>query len=324
MAIYGLEPEDGIWEITGKKLWRWDGETNIDDIRKAITQVQLQNNQGDLQHILELTLRFIDLTTATPTIFQGETKEVPDTLGATGIVVDSNNVTFRSKVKRWDDMITIPHITRWYDYHMQYNKDDSIKGDFNIEAVGASVLYERDQMRQHITNLFQLRQFVPELEQRTDWVKAVEMYYSFTHLDSLFKQGDQGDVPPTPTPEQIKAEAALQLEQLKQAGDKEVEMLRQQNIMAELEWKGQQADMERQHQVSMKDKDLQIQMMIYAEKRNISLDSLKVQLALHAASTQTQKELAQKEQKQVAPVAEVSKPLVEPEGKAPTGYSYPM
>jgi len=350
IAIMGLEPDDGVWEISGKKLWRWDGETDLDDIRKAITQVQVENNQAPLQAMLELALKFIDLMTATPTIFQGEAKEAPDTLGATNIVVDSSNVTFRSKVKRWDDQVTTPHLRRWYDFEMQYHEDDSIKEDLDVDPRGASVLYEKDQMRQQILQIFQLKAD-PDINRKTDWDKAIELFYSASHLDIIKDQPAEGEQQPQgpPSPDQIQ----LQVAQVRADSLMQVAMLKQQQAEAEMAFKSTEADKERQHEAAMKQADLQIKMMEYAEKRNINLDNLRVQLALGGEGMNMQWKLAnqgrqdsiqerqegrqdskeeraeemnerrvERSENRVA-TPQVATPPTEPPGRAPVGEAYP-
>ena len=331
LAIMGLEPEDDIWEVTGKKLWKWDGETQIDDIRKAITQVQLENNQAPLQAILELTLKFIDLMTATPTIFQGEMKETPDTLGATNIVVDSSNVTFRSKLKRWDDTITTPHLRRWYDYEMQYHLDDSIKEDLDVDPRGASVLYEKDQMRAQLLQIFALKPTDPDIQRKTDWDKAIELFYSSSHLDILKDEepkqpGQEGQEGQPPNAEQQKASAEMEVAKVKIDGEMQKEMMRQEASRQEQQFKAEQAQLDREHQAKMKEYDFQIKMMEYSEKKDIEISKLKAQLAMSAESMNMQWAMQKhneiREDTKTA-VPEVSKPAVEPAGRAPVGESYP-
>jgi hypothetical protein len=318
LAILGLVPDDNSWEITGKKLWKYDGTTQIDDIRKAITQFQATNNQVPLQNILELALRFIDLMTATPTIFQGESKEAPDTLGATNIVVDSSNITYRSKVKRWDDMVTIPHLQMYYDWEMQFGKDDSIKVDLNVEPIGASVLFEKDQQRQALIQTFQLRAD-PTFMERTDWDKAVEQFFANSHLDILKpkkkvqpgQEEQQPPAPPDPTIEAAKIRVQGDLEKVKM--NHELEMKR-------LDSMAKEAELERAHKTTMKQYDMKIKMMEYAEKKNITIMELKTQLALGSASLQqSEKSERRAEAKAISQVAE---PPVEPPQHAPNGQAY--
>jgi len=299
VAIKGLEPADGIWELTGKKLWKWDGDTDLDDIRKAITSFQTTNNQTDLQAMLELALRFVDLMTATPTIFQGEAQEAPETLGATNIVVDSSNITYRSKVKLWDDRVTVPHLRRYYDYNMQYNPDPSIKTDLDVDPRGASILFEKDQMRQMLLTVWQMKAD-PDILRRTDWDKAVEQLYASAHLDIL-KPVEQEGAPgqgapqdPAAAAQAQKEQASIEVAKIRQATEMDKAKLVQEATMNELKFKADQAEKERGHDIKMKEMDLKIKMMEYSEKNRIELSKLKVQLAISAEGMNLQQNLSEK------------------------------
>ena len=316
LAIMGLEPADGKWEIGGKRIWRPDAESEIDDIRKAITQFQIENNQEPLQRIIELNLRFIDLETSIPTIFQGEAQETPETLGATNIMVDSANTSIRNRIKRYDDQVTRRHLRRYYDWNMQYNENSEIKGDFDVDPRGVSVLYEKDQQAQLLLQVFALKAD-PDIARKTDWDKAIEQFYASRRLNILKDDTQMQAAEEAAAQQPQPANPVLEVAQVRVDGElKKAEMV-QQSDMAELKFKAEQAELERQHDRTMKEMDLQQKMMEYAEKRNIEIDKLKAQLALGSAGMNLQKELSDKKA-----VAEVSTPPTEPVGKAPVGESY--
>jgi len=314
----GVEPADGVWELGGEKLWIATGD--IEDARKAFAQFQVKSIQKDLQAIIELALRFVDLETSMPTIFQGEAQEAPETLGATNIMVDSSNIGVRQRVKLYDDRVTRPHLTRYYNHNMQYNEKQEIKGDFSVDPRGTSVLLERDQQAQTIMQIFSLKQD-PDVNRITNWEKAGKQLYASKKLDILKtedelaeydkKMQEQQNAPKNPT-----VEAA----EIRTSGDLEKEKLRQQSDMTELEYKAAEAQREREHDKTMKQMDLEIKMMEYSEKRGIELDKLKVQLSLGSAGMNLQKELST--DKAPKSVPEVSTPPTEPAGRAPVGQAY--
>jgi hypothetical protein len=153
----GIQPGDGKFEIVADKIWIATGD--VDDVRKAFEAKQLANCQPQLEKIIRLASEFIDRETGIPTVFQGEKAELPETLGATNIVVDSANVALRGRVKLWDDDIVTPSITRLYHYNMQYSENNEIKGDYNVRALGATVLLERDAQRQAALHAFAVEHF---------------------------------------------------------------------------------------------------------------------------------------------------------------------
>ncbi len=116
VILDGMEPWNDTNEVTGRKGWTATDE--IDDVRKAFGQFQTQNNQNELEAIINLALRFLDQETSIPTLFNGEAKTAPETLGATNIMVDANNVSLRMRVKRSEERRVGKECrSRWSPYH---------------------------------------------------------------------------------------------------------------------------------------------------------------------------------------------------------------
>lgn len=325
----GVVPDDEVWEITGKKIWRMTGEE--EDVRNAFNQFQIENNQEDLQNIIELALRFTDMETSLPMLFQGEKGEMPETLGATNIMVDSNNVALRTRVKRWDDQITDPHITRYYDWNMQYGEDPEIKGDYNTDVRGTSVLLEKDQHAQTIIEIVALKAD-PDFATMIDWQKAIKQFCAAKRLDIL-KTDDElkalKDQPPQPQPGEqqgansaevatIRAESAMAIEQLKQKAGIEELQFKRDAMGAELETKGKMAESDQKHEMGIKQIDYQMKMMELSEKSGISLEQIKADLAKDAAKINLQRELSTEKGR----AEQVSTPVSEPPQRAAPGRAF--
>ena len=67
----------------------------------------------------------------------------------------------RRAVRLWDDGITVPLISRFVDWEMQYNDDPKIKGDCKVIARGTSGLVEAEGQVQRLSMFRQLAQGVP-------------------------------------------------------------------------------------------------------------------------------------------------------------------
>lgn len=310
-----IDPADGKWEITGKKIWRLLDDA--EDVRKEFAQFQVQNNQVNLQAIIELALRFVDMETSLPMLFQGEKGEAPETLGATNIMVDSNNVALRGRVKMYDDQITRPHISRYYHWNMQYNPKAEIKGDFNVDVRGTSVLLQKDQQAQTLQQVMSAKAD-PDINRLVDWEKATKMLFKALGLkilkseDDLKKydkerQGKQAPQDPKIVGDKIRAESAVEEAKIKE---------RMQG--KELQFKAQESEKDRQNALILKSMERDIKMMELAEKRGMSLDQIKGKLTSDAMKLKTQTVLAGPDKKG----PQVATPLVEPEGRAPEGMAF--
>jgi hypothetical protein len=309
-----VEPADGNWNITRNKLLLYMGD---DDVRQVFTQFQLDGRQGELQAIIELALRFADMETGIPSLFQGEGKTAPETLGATNIMVDSNNISLRLRAKRFDDQVTDRHLTRYYHYNMMYNPKEHIKGDFQVNPRGVRVLLERDQQAQSIIMVLPILAD-PEISKEVDKVKMARQLFGALRLDILKSEEEKAGEKQEQQAEQgQQVDPGMQAAQVRSQAQIEVAKLNQQSDMAELKLKQEMAQSDREHQERMKAQDLQIEMMKMANARNISIDSIKAALASDTMKLQTQKELSAGKA-----VPQVATPPTEPIGQAPAGQAY--
>ena len=92
---------------------------------------------------------------AVPQVMQGQMGEVgvhnvQQTALGTALLHNSANVVFRSYVKNFDDDVTTPDIRRAYDWNMQFNEKEEIKGDYEVDARGSSVLLMRELQAQNL------------------------------------------------------------------------------------------------------------------------------------------------------------------------------
>ena len=138
-----IAPADGRWNIAPRKTWnRSKAPSGPND--KPFEFFTVPMNAQLLTVIIDMSLKFIDMVVSMPMIAQGEQGQATQTLGGMSMLFNSANVVFRRVVKNWDDDITEPSIRRAFDWNMQFNDKEEIKGDMNVEARGTSVLLVRE------------------------------------------------------------------------------------------------------------------------------------------------------------------------------------
>jgi len=314
----GVEPDDGVMEITGKKIWRAGGD--MIDVRQAFAQFQVGSNQQDLQRIIEMALRFTDLETALPMAFAGEQVGPAETLGATELKIDSSNVALRSRVKLWDDNITRPHLTRYYHWNMQYNDNDDIKGDYNVDPRGVSVLLQKEKSAQSIIQLLPFRGD-PLIGSIVDWEKALKQLFKAQNIDILktdeeieaAKKAAQEQPPQDP-----RVAASMEVAKMRTDGDIAREQMQQQTDQAHLQANREEAQLKREHDIQLAMLKREEKMLELAAKGNMSLEQIKAELAKESMKLNVQRELSVRPP--VSPKAAV--PPTEPNGKAQTGRAF--
>lgn len=159
-------PQDGNYALYPLKTWLRSSTALSNAQNPAFQAVHIESNQGDLQNIITLATQFLDDETASPRLDQGDAGPQAQTLGGMSMLFNSMNVLKRRVVKAWDDDLTKPTVRRAYDWNMQNNPDESIKGDMQIDARGTSVLLVREIQSVHLMNVAQNWSTHPELGPR--------------------------------------------------------------------------------------------------------------------------------------------------------------
>lgn len=139
-----IQPENNSWTMEPRKVWLRTGD-DINENSKSFESFNIPSNTDELIKVIELGLKFIDETSSLPLIAQGEQgAHITQTAGGMSMLMNSANVIFRQVVKNYDDDMTTPNIRRSYDWNMQFNPKEEIKGDLQVEARGTSALLVRE------------------------------------------------------------------------------------------------------------------------------------------------------------------------------------
>ena len=184
-----LYPADGTWDMTPKKIWYLRDKTR--SVQEAFASFATPSHQVELSNIFTMARQLADEETNLPLIAQGEMgPHVTKTSSGMAMLMNSSNIVLRKAVKNWDDDITRPLISRFYDWNMQFNERADIKGDFSIEARGSGALLVREKQQENLMIYSNLSMNVPEFAKRRDWAeldreiaKSLELPYDQITLD---------------------------------------------------------------------------------------------------------------------------------------------
>ena len=162
-----ITPQDGDWRMTANKVWlRVKAGIKGD---RPIEFFNVPNNMQEIALLVQLALDFIDMETGLPMPQQGEQgAHTTQTFGGMAILQQASTVIFRRFVKNFDDGIITPTMRRLYDWNMQHNPRDEIKGDMSVDARGTSVLLVKEIQAQNlifvVSNLLSHPQIEPMLK----------------------------------------------------------------------------------------------------------------------------------------------------------------
>jgi hypothetical protein len=185
-----IEPADGDYKLKPRKVWEiiQDG-VKVDDAFKAVT---IDAHQTELLKLFELATSQADVETNLPLIAQGiESPEQPDS--ATGLSIFNNNasVVLRRSVKSYDDDMTGTFIPRMYDWNMQFNPKEDIKGDWRCIAKGAGVLMEKERMAQALVKAIEVMSKDPDARIIVNKERVYEGWFRAMRLDDAMNTEDE-------------------------------------------------------------------------------------------------------------------------------------
>lgn len=184
-----IEPADGSYALKPRKVWEVTADNvKVDDAFKAVS---IDAHQTELLKLFELAIQQADTETNLPLIAQGiDSPDQPDS--ATGLSIFNNNasVVLRRAVKSYDDDITVPTLTRFYDHNMQNNPKEEIKGDWRVIAKGAGVLMEKERLAQALVKAIEIISKDPEAGVIVDKEVIYDNWFRSLRLESAMRDED--------------------------------------------------------------------------------------------------------------------------------------
>lgn len=265
-----IEPADGDWRMAPRKVWI--ANESMPPTHKAFDVHNIPSAQVELAGIIQMSEKEIDEMTALPKLAQGEQGAgVTKTAQGMSILMNSANVVFRRIVKNFDDDVTTPNIRRFYDFNMQHSKKAHIKGDYNIDARGSSVLLVREMQSQNLLALAMQFSGHPVYGPMLKDKEMLRMVFkAFMVPADQVMLSDQEISTITAKAEVLAKQMAEQMAQ--QTGGKPAEIWQQ-----EIDLKRE----ELQTKVRLAEFERETVMMQLAEKMNMSLDALQAKLQMN-------------------------------------------
>lgn len=265
---------DGMasWSATPLKIWLLkDKHARAQD---AFHVFEFPNHQQELAAIFNLARELADEETGIPVIAQGEQgANVTQTAHGMELLMNNHNIVMRRAVKNWDDHVTIPAITRLYDWNMQNNPNNDIKGDFTPVAKGSTALLQKETQARNMLNLVNFL-MTPAF---AGWVKQKQT------VDKLVAAMQHDPEELIKTQAEYDADMAKQQEamaQQQQQGANAAEVQRMKNDLAFKIHQDKLADRaaDRQFQALIKEKEHEIEMMKMAQAENTTIAKIQGQL----------------------------------------------
>ena len=145
-----IEPVEGDdYGLRARKVWL--RKSTADPAKPGLKFHEIPSRQAEMAAIIEIAKQFIDQETSISVLTSGDQNSATTkTAGGMTLLMNAVNVVFRRIVKNFDDGMTEPNLERAYDYMMQFSDKKEIKGDYQIQARGSSVLLVREIQAQNL------------------------------------------------------------------------------------------------------------------------------------------------------------------------------
>lgn len=327
----GVEMEDGSAIHIGRNaVFRISPDSPIQNAQQAVQTIFIPIISAELLSIIQFAQKMAEDITGMPMLLQGQQGSAPDTVGGMQILQQNSSAPRRAIAKQFDDSIIVPHITRYYEWLLLYGEHDDEKGDFQVEAKGSTVFYERDASKMALMQLGAMLanpafginpvNYMKEVL-KAHRINADNLLYSDEELKKMQEQASQA--PPEDPALQVaklKADAELQRAQLSQQAMQQEMQLKIQLEQAKIQFDQVNQEADRQHRLKLAEMQREIKIMELSEKSNISINQIKAQLAQTAQKLNVQTALSKEQQRQKNKIAIT--PPTEPAGKAQPGRSF--
>ena len=301
-----VRPADGNWRLTPHKVWELTDKNG--NVNNVFGSFEINSHMTELISLFQYARQIADEETALPQISQGEQGSATDTASGMSMLMNSANTMLRRVVKNFDDDITRPFIKRMYDWNMQFNPKEDVKGDFSIDARGTSSLLVKEQQAANLMNLMNIsaspllepltntaalyRKVVSSMQIEADEiVKTTEeieletqkMQKQMEAQQEMMMQAQQAQ-PQAPTGDPL-AEQKLALEAQKMQMDGQLKS-------AQIQAQAQKLQVDQQKMAS--DRELELAKM--AAEKGIKVSEMRTKLGIEKMKVQSKDTLFEKEQ----------------------------
>lgn len=240
IKLNSVTPADGDWHQKPKKVWYVADD--VQNVNNVFAHFSIDSHQEELDNILQLGIRFADDVTQLPLLMQGDqAPHITQTAQGMSLLYNASTVVLRRTVKFYDDYMTEPMISRFYEWNMQFNTRDDIKGDFRCVARGSSTLLDKEQQGQALDVAMQLA-MQPTWQPYTNMKKLYELALKSKRITDVLLSDDE--IEKNLKEQQAQAQAAAQAGQKQgPAGpDPAIEQKKLELKQAEIDARNRQTD----------------------------------------------------------------------------------
>ncbi|MEO8296340.1 MAG: hypothetical protein ABI574_00890 [Burkholderiales bacterium] len=138
-----LSNSEKVNEVVPWKVWPRNSKSPG---QRAINVVELPSRSAELSAMAAMFENNADEVTAIPRYMSGEnaTTGAAGTSSGLSMLMGAVNIVIKDLITAWDEGVTVSFIRALYHWNMKFNQDDSIKGDYDVQATGTASLVAKE------------------------------------------------------------------------------------------------------------------------------------------------------------------------------------
>jgi hypothetical protein len=144
-------------KISDIKPWSVFARSGGDPSHPMMRFYQHPNLSGPVAGLIEMFRKFADEETSMPSYSHGQHQAgLTKTASGMSMLMGAANVSLKGVIKNIDDYLIEPLLTSFYDWNMQWNDNEDIKGDAIAVARGSSALMMREIRSERLMQFLQI------------------------------------------------------------------------------------------------------------------------------------------------------------------------
>lgn len=147
-----LTSHDKIDEVNPWKVWL---RNSTSPNQRAVHFIEVPSRTSELSGMVGMFENNADEVSAVPRYMTGEnaTSGAAGTSSGLSMLIGNVNIVIKDLVSNWDEGITVSFIRGMYHWNMQFNPDDTIKGDFDAVATATASLVAKEVKARQLNEL---------------------------------------------------------------------------------------------------------------------------------------------------------------------------
>lgn len=180
--VPAFPPNANLTDIHPHKIWP---RTGGDMQYPAVRPIDANAHMPELIQVMQIFDANADEVTAIPKFTYGDNPRTgaAGTMGGLSMLLAQANIALKDFVVSWDEGVTKPFITALYHWNMRFSSDDTIKGDYDVVAKGASSLVAKEVRGQALSQFAATLQ--PEQRAFIKWADLTEQQASVQDLAGI-------------------------------------------------------------------------------------------------------------------------------------------